>query len=111
MKKPKSQKQKYSGVLNEPMVIYRHGLETAPFDHPNAGTREEADQKDRAQLKERIAALFQHYKIDPGSPSADFTLALGLARDNVPGFRYRDPSKRGRGRSGKWNGFKLLEDF
>lgn len=106
MAKPKSI---YSGVLNTPMVPFLPTLSDGILGYSEPGVREKADRMDRAQIKERLAALDRHYQIDRASPMADVELVFKLARVHVPGFQYHDPGKRGRGRSGKWKDGKSLE--
>lgn len=70
--KPKNRSQKYSGVLNEPMVFhYSPDSDSIFFD---AKSQKEADRKTRAQWDERIAALYRHYQIERTSLAADFGL-------------------------------------
>jgi hypothetical protein len=55
----------------------------------------EAARKNAEQLAERVVALFEHYEVTPGEFE---TLVVKLAVAHVPGFRYRMPGERGRGR-------------
>jgi hypothetical protein len=40
---------------------------------------------------QRVEALFGYYGIDMGKEGAGFTLALALAQDHVPGFKFESP--------------------
>ncbi len=90
---------KYSGVLATPMRFHRYPRETlvggvVPEETWRAKQVED-ERKNLEQFVERVVALFKHYGVAPG----DFaTLAMKLAQAHVPGFRFREPGERGRGR-------------
>jgi hypothetical protein len=75
------QKKKYEGVLSEPMA-----LDGGP-----------------GQLFERLSALTDYYGIERVEKGGALALALRLARDHVPGFRYKNdrPSSKERKEAAK----------
>ena len=84
----------YSGVLATPMQVHRSGARILGGETLRA-REAEAKRKNLEQFVERVVALFKHYGVAPG----DFvTLAMKLAQAHVPGFRFREPGERGRGR-------------
>ena len=100
MAKPNKRKVKYSGVLAAPMQFYRYPRETlvgGPVPEETWRAKQgEAEAKNLDQFLERVVALFMHYDV----PAGDFTtLALKLAWAHVPGFRFRSPGERTRGRA------------
>ncbi|HEX4573049.1 MAG TPA: hypothetical protein VH184_21635 [Dongiaceae bacterium] len=70
---------------------------------PSDEERRAAQRHNLDQLALRLAALFKHYGIDPGSADADSVVVLRLAQDFVPGFEIRSIAKRERGRPKKWD--------
>ena len=100
---------KYPGILNEPMVFHAPSMAAALLGYEPSKDRETANEKSGEQFFSRVIALFEYYKIDLNKDGAAMLLALALAQDHVPGFKYKDINKRGRGRPGKWKGFKSIE--
>jgi hypothetical protein len=82
----KAAKPKYRGVLAKPMKL-DDGFE-ATFD----------------DYIERVAALFEHYNIAPGDPTAWMELAMRLAHSHVPGVRW----KAGRGSNKAMRDYQLF---
>ncbi len=70
----------YTGILNEPMRLPRKTLVGRTLEEQNAQTIE--------ALQHRVAALFNHYGIDPKTDNAWMSLAVALAHNHVPGFQY-----------------------
>ena len=103
-------KVKYSGVLATPMTLHvtsgtSRGLLAAPSGEHLRTREAEDDKKNLAQMLERTLALFNHF----GVPQGDYvTLVLRLAFAHVPGFRWREPGERGRGRPVASQDFELL---
>ena len=96
----------YSGVLATPMQVHRAGARILASETLRA-REAEAERKNLEQFVERVVALFKHYGVAPG----DFaTLSIKLAQAHVPGFRFREPGERGRGRpSGIGTGEGFIE--
>ncbi len=85
----------YSGVLATPRQVHRSGAGILLEEEELCAREGEAKRKNLEQFVERVVALFKHYGVAQG----DFvTLAMKLAQAHVPGFRFREPGERGRGR-------------
>ena len=99
----------YSGVLATPMRVHRPGAGILLEEEELPAREGEAKRKNLEQFVERVVALFKHYGVAPG----DFaTLSIKLAQAHVPGFRYREPGERGRGRpSGIGTAEEIIERF
>jgi len=98
----------YLGVLNEPMD-FQIARTSLLFGKPTTAMKCEYTEENIKSFFSRVMALFEHYELDIGEEGAPMSLALALAQDHVPGFQIKDKKKRGRGRPGKWTGFKRLE--
>lgn len=85
---------KYTGVLIEPLQKskYLAGMLTS---------KEEANELYHRDLGERVDALFKHYNIKPGE-NEWVALAIALAQEHVPGFKFEKAKKPGRSKT--WSG-------
>lgn len=106
----KIKKVKYTGILNQPIVLTHNKQSGLGLSKPKP------EEDEGLQYAERLVALFEHFgiKLSPDVPypkQADepFTkLAWALAISHVPGFQtVNDPPIR-RGRPSKWKGEKGL---
>ena len=102
-------KNKYTGILNEPMHYYSARTPIVLGGKPTAASRGQSEVKNFEQFALRLIALFEHYDIELAEKGAYRQLAIALAADHIDGFKYKDKAKRGRGRPGKWTGTKSLE--
>jgi hypothetical protein len=108
--KPRQNGPKYSGVLNEPMLVRAPEAGGGLLEiSPSVSEQESADRKLEEQLIARLEALYRHYNIDPLVAGADFQLVAALATTHIPGFRYALEPKKRRGAPDKWRGSKGLE--
>jgi hypothetical protein len=82
----------YSGVLLEPMTLYR-----PPGGMQLRLTAEEAQFRNYAQYVQRMDALFAHYNINQEQPDAYERLCMKLVKDHIQGFSFRDPTSKGVG--------------
>lgn len=107
----KTTKVRYSGILAKPMVRHRaYTLAKALAEEKPTKEEEQAiNEKNTAQLRERVLALYAHYGIDPKKPDANLALLLALTEAHVPGFRWKEPGARGKGRPSKWKTFKGID--
>jgi hypothetical protein len=102
----------YRGELQEPIDLFLPSAEFGKVvDDSNAHVWEESTYKKlvaHAYIK-KMDFLLTHYGIDRNCDAATlwFQLALRLARDSVPGFRFRY-RKKPRGRSKIWDHPRLL---
>lgn len=107
----KSQRPKFSGALNEPIVrTDRLVLGLQVYGKPESEREEifkaEADRIAR-EKGEKLLLLFEHYGIPKAAaclPVAYIYLAFHLALDCVPGMRVVEGPRRKRGAPGRWKG-------
>lgn len=89
--------EEFTGVLAEPMTVTPI---SALF------TQEQQDAEMTTQLLERVAALYDYFKIDKTKESASYELIMKLAlKLEIPAFRIkgRDKVKRRGGNNRKWH--------